>query len=215
MTDVTHAGIQDLIPEMVNGTLERARFAEVENHLAACASCREEASAVRKVAESAIFAPRIDASAIASAIPPYGIPSIVPLTGNPSSRRFVGWATLAAAAAIAFIAFVRANEGSPDVRSAVKPLAASSGSNPTVGTVGRVAPPPESVAAERVDTRAPEPQRPGHPVRAVRAIAMAAGSSELSNSDLRQLMSDIEKLDASPSADLDRVGELGTGEDGR
>ncbi len=215
MTENIHAGFRDLIPDLVNGTLERSRLAEVESHLSACASCREEASAVRKVAESAIFAPRMDTSGIASAIPPYGIGSVVPLRVNSSRRRFVGWATLAAAAAIAFIALLRVDDGSPSVRSTANSVAVSSGSNPTIGTVARVAPQPESVGAEGVAASEPASQRPGYPVRAVRAIALAAGSNELSSSDLRQLMSDIETLDARPSADPDRVGELGTGEEGR
>jgi hypothetical protein len=70
MTDCPNADIRDLLPDLLHGRLENGDRATVEAHLRDCADCRTELELLRGL-RGAAPAPRVDVSAIASAIPAY------------------------------------------------------------------------------------------------------------------------------------------------
>src|SRR2546423_14608830 len=81
--------IQEMLPDLLHGSLEESAVREVESHLAGCESCREDMVLIRAVKGAAVFAPSIDVDAVARQIPPYRM--IVPGVRQPTRTRVVSW----------------------------------------------------------------------------------------------------------------------------
>lgn len=70
MRDCPNAEMRDLLPDMIHGTLGAAQRGEVEAHVAACESCRDELALLRRI-RAAMPAPPVDTAAIVRTLPTY------------------------------------------------------------------------------------------------------------------------------------------------
>ena len=104
--------IQELLPDLLHGSLDGQSRGRAEAHLAGCESCQEDLEVLRTVRGAAVFAPTIDANSIVRQIPPYRM--IVPAVEQPKRTRMVSWLVAAglAVAAIGGGSLVMSNQRS-------------------------------------------------------------------------------------------------------
>lgn len=69
MNECVSAEMRDAFPDLIHGSLDAARAANVEAHAASCAECRAELDLLRVVVASATKAPAMDIGRIAAALP--------------------------------------------------------------------------------------------------------------------------------------------------
>ncbi len=69
MNECVSAEMRDALPDLIHGSLDAARAADVEAHVAACAECAAELDLLRAVLASAASAPAIDVDRIVAALP--------------------------------------------------------------------------------------------------------------------------------------------------
>jgi len=100
MNKCTESGIQEMLPDLLHGTLTADARGRVEAHLATCEECREDLKVLRTVQTAAVFAPTIDVDRVVRQIPPYR--SIVPAVELPARPRLMSW-LVAATVAIAIV----------------------------------------------------------------------------------------------------------------
>jgi hypothetical protein len=195
MNKCVEVEIQDMLPDLLHKSLDTSTRARVEAHVAACASCASELNVLRAVQAAAVFAPRIDVDRVVGHIPPYR--AIRPVAPAPTRSRVVSW--LVAASLLVVVAgggsllMIQQNASVPrgtTIRTSNPPVATLT---PTVVN---------TVSSEDLAAAA----RPPH------ALALAAGVEELSDNDLRQLMTDMNNFDALPSAEPEPVFAVETGD---
>lgn len=187
---------REMLPDLLHGTLDASARARVEKHVAGCEECREELEVLRTVKAAAIFAPTIDVNRVVGHIAPYA--KIAPAVEAPAPSRVVSW--LVAASFLVVIA----GGGSLLVvqqKDAVAPYA-------TVTPSQRVdvVPTPVTRRAAGVNDVAAVDQ----PV--VHALALGAGVETLSDSDLRQLMTDMDSFDVLPASEPEPVMNVDNGD---
>ncbi|HUF29248.1 MAG TPA: zf-HC2 domain-containing protein [Gemmatimonadaceae bacterium] len=68
MTDCPRADIRDLLPDWVNGSLEREAAGDVVEHLTTCASCSEEADLLSQLRAALSPEPVIDVRKVAETV---------------------------------------------------------------------------------------------------------------------------------------------------
>jgi hypothetical protein len=202
MNKCTESDVQEMLPDLLHGTLPADAKRRVEAHLATCGECREDLEVLRAINGAAVFAPQIDVDRVVRQIPPYR--TIVPATEHPASTRIVSW-LVAAALAIVVIgggSLVLMRPGAMTVHPAVV-------TNP---------PPPEPNPAESTpgDPRTIEPDAGSKTVVATaaprtHALALAANVDDLSDGDLVQLMNDMNRFDALPASEPDPVISVDSG----
>lgn len=73
MSECMEREIQEMLPDVLHGTIGLADRARIEAHLATCGPCREELEVLRAVHGAAVFTPSIDVESIVRQLPPYGI----------------------------------------------------------------------------------------------------------------------------------------------
>ena len=190
--------IQEMLPDLLHGSLAGHERQRVETHLATCESCREDLDVIRTVKGAAAFAPAIDVDRVARQIPPYRM--IVPGVEQPTRTRIVSW--LVAAAVILAVV----GGGSVLISKQLKTTPAA------IATAG-----PESVKVPietktRNDSQATatkvESPAPAHP----RALALSSDIDNLSDGNLRQLMNDMNQFDALPAAEPEPVIAVDSGD---
>ena len=190
--------IQEMLPDLLHGSLDGHERQRVEAHLATCESCREDLDVIRTVKGAAVFAPAIDVDRVARQILPYRM--IVPGVEQPTRTRIVSW--LVAAAVILAVV----GGGSVLISKQLKTTPA------TIATAG-----PESVKAPiatktRNDSQATvtkvESPAPAHP----RALALSSDIDNLSDGNLRRLMNDMNQFDALPAAEPEPVIAVDSGD---
>lgn len=98
MNECMERGIQELLPDVLHGTIAPSERARIEAHLSGCHSCREELEVLRAVKAAAVFSPAIDVESIVRQIPPYAV--ITPAVERPVRSPVTRWL---AAAAIALV----------------------------------------------------------------------------------------------------------------
>ena len=81
--------IQEMLPDLLHGSLDEQARRLVETHLAGCESCREDLDVIGMVKSAAVFAPRIDVEQVVRQIPPYR--AIVPGARTPARAKMVQW----------------------------------------------------------------------------------------------------------------------------
>lgn len=69
MNECVNAEMRDALPDLIHGSLDAARAADVEAHVASCAECVAELDLLRVVVASATKAPAMDVGRIAAALP--------------------------------------------------------------------------------------------------------------------------------------------------
>jgi predicted anti-sigma-YlaC factor YlaD len=73
MSDCKEREIQEMLPDVLHGTVGPADRARIDAHLAGCGPCREELDVLRSVHGAAVFTPSIDVESIVRQLPPYGV----------------------------------------------------------------------------------------------------------------------------------------------
>jgi anti-sigma factor RsiW len=195
MNECTENEIQEMLPDLLHGTLPADARARVDAHLASCEQCREDLEVLRAVKSAAVFAPVIDIDRVVRQIPPYRM--IVPAIERPAATRVVSW-LVAASLAIVVIgggSLVLARRDAPTAR-------------PAVVSTQSPAPIPVQPTAEPIapsQTIVPGAQPHTH------ALALATDVEGLSDGSLQQLMSDMAQFDALPAAEPDPVMPVDSG----
>lgn len=202
MNKCTASNLQEMLPDLLHGTLTPERRERVEAHLATCEECREEIEVLRTVKTATVFAPRIDVDRVVRQIPPYR--SIVPLTERPASTRMVQWLVAAAlvVAAIGGGSLVLSRTRAGNAPSPVASTQPSQVSNPTE---------PKPIASGKPSVVSPARTNVASATSHPRALALAANVDDLSDGDLEQLMNDMNRFDALPATEPDPVISVDSG----
>ena len=187
---------REMLPDLLHGKLDASERARVEKHVAGCEECREELEVLRTVKAAAIFAPTIDVNRVVGHIAPYT--RIAPEVEAPARSRVVSW--LVAASFLVVIA-----GGGSLLMVQQKDSGASYATATPSQSVG-VVPTPVTVQSAGVNDVASVEQ----PV--VHALALGAGVETLSDSDLRQLMTDMDGFDALPASEPEPVMNVDNGD---
>ncbi|MDB4908430.1 MAG: hypothetical protein JWO05_3214 [Gemmatimonadetes bacterium] len=177
MNDCPNGEIRDLLPDHLHARLDAASRAEVDAHLSGCVDCREELDLLRGLRGS-FATPRVDVARIVAAIPRAAV------VKRPLVRRW----QLAAAAAILVVGGAsllslpqRDQLISPPETTRVADMS-------PVARVADSAP----VASESSIVTATGRATP------VTELAMSDDMSDLSAAEMKSLLADISKLDATP-----------------
>jgi anti-sigma factor RsiW len=188
--------IQEMLPDLLHGALPVSERERVEQHLAACESCREELEVVRSVKDAAVFAPAIDAARISGLIPPYR--GIVPAPA-PARSRVTQWLVVATAAVLIVgggsVVMSRDSRSPADVAVVTPPA-------DVAGPQSLAAPTSGGAADAATASRTPS----------VHTFALASDVASLSDGDLVQLMNDMDDFDALPAAEPDPVIAVDSGD---
>ena len=192
MTDCMNAEMRDALPDLLNGNLSEADAAVLQDHIDGCADCRSEFALLREVKASAVLAPAINVNAIAAVVPRYA-----PLAAPAARSNLPGWTwKLAAAAAIVtagVIGISRETQSPQATRAIARAAAPVVAQTPTV-----VDPKPAQIAAPKANATGNE----GEPQVASLTVG---GLQELSDSDIEQLLADLNGMEALPSAEPQSV----------
>ncbi len=190
--------IQEMLPDLLHGSLDGRERRRVEAHLATCESCREDLDVIRTVKGAAVFAPAIDVDRVVRQIPPYRM--IVPGVEAPARSRMVSW-LVAAAVILVFV-----GGGSLLISKQLKTTpaqVASTGSEPV-----KVIPATTAKDSQPTPVTKVEAPAPAHP----RALALASDIDGLSDGNLVQLMNDMNQFDALPSTEPEPVIAVDSGD---
>lgn len=197
MNDCTNLEIQEMLPDLLHGSLAAADKTRLEKHVAGCAECAEELRVLSTVKSAAVFAPEIDAARIAQNIPPYRL--ILPATQQPVRSRM--WLTAAAAIVLATVGgllTLQNSAGTPGA--AVASVDSSRQVVPSVANPGPVERASVNVASA------------GSSVANGHALALAADVDGLSDGSLVQLMDEMAAFDGLPAAEPEPMLAVDTGE---
>jgi len=195
MNECTENEIQEMLPDLLHGTLPADARARVDAHLASCEQCREDFEVLRAVKSAAVFAPVIDIDRVVRQIPPYR--TIVPAIERPAATRVVSW-LVAASLAIVVIgggSLILARRDVPTARPAVVSTRPPT-STPVQPTAEAIAPSQDVMPGAQPHTH---------------ALALATDVDGLSDGSLQQLMSDMAQFDALPAAEPDPVMPVDSG----
>jgi len=198
MNNCTETQIQEMLPDLLHGSLDDGARRQVESHLATCESCREDLDVIRTVKGAAVFAPAIDVDRVVRQIAPYRM--IVPGVEQPKRGRMLTW-LVAAGLILGFVG------GGSLVLSKQQQTAPSE--------VAVTNPPPADVNVARSNSVAtPAPAKKAGPEVAVppRSLALATDIEQLSDDNLVQLMNDMDQFDALPAAEPEPVISVDTGD---
>jgi hypothetical protein len=202
MNKCTDSNIQEMLPDLLQGTLPADARERVEAHLATCDECREDVEVLRTVKTAAVFAPQIDVDRVVRQIPPYR--PIVPVTERPATTRMVSWLVAAALAVVVIgggsLVLIRPNAG--NVRSTV-----ASTQLPPTPTPSESMSVASGIPNGRTSVKTAVATAPTRP----RALALAANVDDLSDGDLVQLVNDMSRFDALPASEPDPVIPVDSG----
>lgn len=199
MNNCSESAIQEMLPDLLHGTLAAEARGRVEAHLATCEECRGDLKVLRTVQSAAVFAPEIDVDRVVRQIPPYR--AIVPAVELPARPRRMAW-LVAATVAIAIV-----GGGSLVVMQRDVP----SGSI-AVGTPERSVQIPTQPTP--IDPGATAPIRSPSAIVATTpapALALATDVDDLSDGNLAQLMDEMNRFDALPASEPEPVISLDSG----
>lgn len=198
MNDCANGQVRDLLPDLLHDRLAPAERAMVEGHVATCAECREELALLRDLRASVPPGAALDVATIAAAIPSYAVPA----RSSRSSWRIAAAITLVAAGG-ASLAVATRDRGAP-AHSAPVAVGAEMPRVRAIDTPGPTeSPTSTAIEPARAATAAPSPVRQS-PVGQQGELPMTAGVlTELSDSELASLLSEIGELDGVTSNDVD------------
>ena len=190
MNKCTELDIQEMLPDLLHGTLGADARARVEAHIASCEDCAEELQVLRTVKSAAVFVPAIDVDQVIRQIPPYR--TIVPAAQAPARSRLVSWLVAASLLVVVLgggsLLMIQKPPMVGEVAT-VGNLPSKNGVSTRKGSATDVAP--------KVSTTAPTiPTKP-----APHALALASAVDGLTDNNLRQLMNDMDSFDALPTTE--------------
>ena len=199
MIDCPNAEIRDRLPDLVHERLDSATRALVLAHVGSCEACREELVLLRTLRDGMSRGPSLDVNAIARAVIARTVEgqraaSAAPTSVRPSRSR-LRWTDWRVAAAVTMLVVGGAS---------VATVRLIDRGHIEADTGLPVAVPPRGDAVDsgadvRRSTRTPEA------VPAAAELSMGGGVADLSESDLRDLLADIEALDAVPEPEPEPV----------
>ena len=198
MIDCMNAEVRDALPDLLNGRLSDLDTATMNAHVESCAACRSELALLREAHSASRLAPALDISRIAAAIPPYG-GSRVPVPASRDHRTDSRLWQFAAAAVLviagAWIVSTGRNDATRDLpRAAATSPAVEKTETPRDASPSSVdVPSGPSVAASPGVTA----QKPAEVQ--VASLSLVEGMSDISDSDLEQLVADLDAIDAIPA----------------
>jgi hypothetical protein len=186
--DCINAEVRDALPDLLNGNLSGVDASLLQDHVDGCAACRSELDLLREIKAGSAIVPAMNAAAIAARIASYAPAYVV---GEERRTNSFAWTWKAAAAvAIVTAGIFGLTRGSPSRQA---PTASTSA--PSVVA---------SVAGVDPETR-PAPEKQPVAVQASGETQVAAlsvgGLQDLSDADLEELLSDLNGMDAIPSAE--------------
>jgi anti-sigma factor RsiW len=196
MTDCPNAEIRDRLPDLLHERLEQSARAAVMAHVETCADCRAELMLLRETQVAFSSGARtVDVAAIARGV----MARVRPQAAIPPRHR--SWANWRLAAAVAFIAIGGASFA------AIRLIQRHDTTPPPVGEVA--AAPAVPIMPSVGATTSATPTRTGVTPRVVAApnaeLSAAGGVGDLSESDLRTLLHDLDKMDAEPLTEPEPV----------
>jgi anti-sigma factor RsiW len=198
MNKCTETQIQEMLPDLLHGSLDDGARRQVESHLATCESCREDLDVIRTVKTAAVFAPAIDVDRVVRQIAPYRM--IVPSVEKPTRGRMLTW-LVAAGLILGFVG------GGSLVLSRQQRTAPSQ--------VAITNPPPAEVNVAKSNSVVVPVQATkavSEAAVAPRGLALASDIEQLSDDNLVQLMNDMDQFDALPAAEPEPVIAVDTGD---
>lgn len=197
MNECMNVEAREALPDLLHGRLSALDTVTMKAHVDSCAACRTELALLRGIRDSRLV-PAIDVERIAAAIPAYGgAAPAVPQHERVS--RMTRFGTLRVAAAAVLLAAGgwalsiasnsdRANVPDGGSVAAAAPVMVNTPS-PTASIAETAS---ASVATVEMETQ-------------FASLSLIGGTDGLSDSDLEQLASDIESIDAVPSAEPQSV----------
>lgn len=194
MNDCPDGAKRDLLPGYAHRTLSAAEQSAVAAHLESCEDCREEVALITS-ASRAFAVPNVDIAGIVKVLP--APPRrVAPRTFAVSARQLAAAVVILAIGAFSLVMLrVRSDNRAPEMAKA------SPAPVPAPGTqLAAAQPAPSSPVA--IDSPAPAPA-PASSVSTSRrvSISFGGGLSDLSDDQLDALMSELDGLDALPSAE--------------
>lgn len=202
MTDCPNAEMRDRLPDLLHERLDKSTRAVVMAHVEQCADCRAELALLREARVALTSGVRsVDVGAIARGViarTQAPVAGVAPAASRrPQRRTWSDWRIAASiaviAAGVASFAVIRAKHRSVELAPA-----------PVVANTLAVATRPAVAESARPVHRAASP-----PVAAALAqnaeLSAGAGVSDLSDSDLRALLQDLESMDAVTPSDPEPV----------
>ncbi len=201
MNDCTDNDIREMLPDLLHGALDADAMERAETHLASCKECRVELQVLRTVKSAAVFAPAIDIDQVVRRIPPYS--QIVPAVEAPARSRLVSW-LVAATVAVAVVgvgSMLVTKQGATTVPTSVATTLPSATIPAQSTPVASKTPGTGASSAVGIATQ------PSH----THALAVAADVDGLTDGNLAQLMSDMNRFDALPATESDPVISVDSG----
>ena len=200
MNECMECDIQEMLPDLLHRTLGADARARVEAHLAICEQCKEDLEVLRAVKAAAIFAPSIDVDRVVRQIPPYR--TIVPEIQLPARPRFVSWLV---AASLAIVVLGGGSLLLIQPKSATRSVAID---GPRSGQP--ISATPSKVTPEVLNPGTPAPRTASAPH--THALALATDVEGLTDTDLLQLINDMNRFDALPASEPEPVISVDSGD---
>ena len=236
MTDCMNAEIRDALPDLINGRLSPLDHATLTAHVESCAACTAESALLLEIRRAAPLAPAMDIDRIVAALPlPSAQHSLLALANSETARKgapvtsaSIGfqrkrpvWGIMASVAVIAAagLSVVMGNggdaKGAPSARTVAQ--APAGDARPVTASAGQPAPVvPRTVDADSAGSMvAITSGRPAGTQSIANSTSDASmtlipGVSELSDSDLELLLSEMDDMEGIPAQEPDPVTlELG------
>jgi hypothetical protein len=182
--------MRDLLPDLLHDRLPAALRVEVQTHVAGCADCRAELAILRSVVAIAVV-PRVDTTRIAAAVPPYrAMPRWRRTVVSPAFRIAAAVVLLVGGAGLIAVVANRQREAKwPQriVEVPVSPKSEAPSISPSTTPAAGAAPAPK--------TRSTAPTE----------LALGESFHDLSDSELRALLGEMEKFEAMTPAETEIV----------
>jgi anti-sigma factor RsiW len=219
MIDCMNAEIRDRLPDLLHERLDSETRAAVVAHVAGCEACRQELAVLR--ATKGLFArvPRVDATRIAGVVVAQSKSGTPAATGRVPSmgRWWVSWRMAAAIVLVALggAAIVTVYSMRQQARDASERIAERTLDSGAVVVPSPVKAPdatrpvpqgPSAVATQPPKASTP-PERPTGVVASNQAVelSVAESESELSEGELRALLSELERVELLPAIEPEPV----------
>jgi hypothetical protein len=200
--------MRDALPDLIHGSLDAARAADVEAHVASCAECAVELDLLRVVLASATKAPAMDIGRIAAALPTPTRQALLLHRGGGQpvgSRKLQTVWSRPLLRAAATVAIVTAGGLSLLVgRDALSPERQARPSATGVAMAVHATAAAPIAAAAAASSVAPQQAVARHLASAA-ALSLVGEVQDLSDEHLVTLLSELDRMDPMPSAEPEAI----------
>ena len=197
MNDCMNVEAREALPDLMNGRLSELDTATMNAHVESCPECRAELALLREARSTAPIAPSLNANRIAAVISPYGGVA-VSLPAAPE-RRVVSsrmWKFAAAALLVVtggWLASTQRNQATTDVPAMVAASPVTADSLPALDPSGQpVTAMADTKGSSKTATRSNVEVQ-------VASLSLLGSTTDISDSDLEQLVAELDAIDAIPA----------------